>query len=174
MEGIMYLKGPENFDTDVSDAVKGDKDAFARLIHNNKVSMYRIAKNILKNEYDIEDAIGNSLLKAYENISRLRKNDSFKPWLLRILINECYLLIKKSRRESVSLELDTACEDRYRNFELIEAVKSLEEGQRIVTILFYYEDMSIKEIAKTLCVPEGTVKSRLGRAKERLKNLIVY
>jgi RNA polymerase sigma-70 factor (ECF subfamily) len=74
----------------------------------------------------------------------------------------------------VSLELDTACEDRYRNFELIEAVKSLEEGQRIVTILFYYEDMSIKEIAKTLSVPEGTVKSRLGRAKERLKNLIVY
>ena len=170
----MYIKSPKILDTDVSDAVKGDKDAFARLIHNNKVSMYRIAKNILKNEYDIEDAIGNSLLKAYENINKLRKNESFKPWLLRILINECYSLIKKSKRESASLEPDTAYEDNYRNFELIKAVKSLEQGQRVVTILFYYEDMSIKEIAKTLCLPEGTVKSRLSRAKERLKSLINY
>ena len=164
-------------DIDVSNAKKGDGDAFVRLIQNNKLSMYRIAKCILKNEQDVEDALSNAILKAYTNISNLRRNETFKPWIYKILVNECYAIIRKKKREIAFEEfenIENTYEDNYKDFELAKAVNSLEENQRIVTVLFYYEDMSLKEISKTLDLPEGTVKSRLSRAKERLKSLISY
>lgn len=82
---------------------------------------------------------------------------------------------KKKKREIVFDEsniIKDTYEDNYKDFELARAINLLEENQQIVTILFYYEDMSIKDISRTLDWPEGTVKSRLSRAKERLKSLI--
>lgn len=57
--------------------------------------MYRIAKSILKNEHDVEDAISSTILKAYTNIIKLRKSDTFKQWIYKILVNECYATIRK-------------------------------------------------------------------------------
>ncbi|MGK0467219.1 RNA polymerase sigma factor [Clostridium sp.] len=157
-------------------AKKGDNEAFGALIHINKLSMYRISKSILKNEHDVEDAIGETILKAYKNISHLKNNDIFKSWLFKILVNECYSAIKKKKREILTTEFDNCdntYEDNYKDFKLMNAINSLEENKRIATILFYYEDMSISMISKTLGIPEGTVKSRLSRAKENLKVLVV-
>lgn len=95
MEGIMLLHNNSVEDTDVANAIKGDGNAFSRLIHNNKRSMYRIAKSILKNEHDVEDAISSTILKAYTNIIKLRKSDTFKQWIYKILVNECYATIRK-------------------------------------------------------------------------------
>lgn len=173
----MQLRNHSMADTDVAYAKKGDGDAFGRLIHNSKLSMYRIAKSILKNEHDIEDALSDTILKAYTNITNLRRNETFKPWVYKILINECYAMIRKRKKEIAFDEfenIEDTYEDNYTDFELARAVNSLDENQRIVTILFYYEDMSLKEISKILGLPEGTVKSRLSRAKERLKDLISY
>ncbi|MDP4179571.1 MAG: sigma-70 family RNA polymerase sigma factor [Bacillota bacterium] len=177
MEGIIRLQNNNVEDIDVSNAIKGNGDAFCRLINNNKLSMYRIAKSILKNEYDVEDAISDTILKAYTNIVKLRRSSTFKQWVFKILINECYSTLKKKKRETVSDVFDNmkdTYEDNYKDFELARAIDSLEENQRIVTVLYYYEDMSLKDISRTLDWPEGTVKSRLSRAKERLRSLINY
>lgn len=65
-------------ETDVSLAKKGDHEAFIALIHTEKVKMYRIAKAMLRNETNIEDAIQTTILKAYENIKKLKKKNFFK------------------------------------------------------------------------------------------------
>lgn len=171
----MVIVNTSSVDMDVYDAKNGDKEAISRLIHENKLSMYRIARSILKKPHDVEDAIGDTILIAFEKIGSLRKNASFKMWLLKILINQCNGMFRKKNKEFLVNELEFSAgiyDDTYENFELMQAINSLEENQRITTILFYYEDMSLKDIANILGIPEGTVKSRLNRAKEKLKKLI--
>jgi RNA polymerase sigma-70 factor, ECF subfamily len=120
------------FDIEVELAKKGDKDAFKRLIDKYEFSLYIVARGFLKQKVDIEDALQETIIKSYKGIVNLRKNEFFKTWIIRIMINEC-----------------------------------------IVTLLFYYEDLPQKEIAQVLNIPSGTVRSRLFRAKERLRALLV-
>ncbi len=68
-------------------AKKGDHEAFIALIHTEKAKMYRIAKAMLRDETNIEDAIQTTILKAYENIKKLKKEEFFQTWFIRILIN---------------------------------------------------------------------------------------
>lgn len=155
----------------VAKAKNGDKEAFIELINENRLNIYRVAKGILKNEYDIEDAIQNTVIKAFEKISTLKNDDFFRTWIIRILINECNDILRKNKRV-VSLEDSIEKEkydDKYENMDLINAVKSLNEDLRNITVLYYFEDMSTVEIAKTLEIPEGTVRSRLSRAREKLR-----
>ena len=157
--------------SNVAKAKNGDKEAFIELINENRLNIYRVAKGILKNEYDIEDAIQNTVIKAFEKISTLKNDDFFRTWIIRILINECNDILRKNKRV-VSLEDSIEKEkydDKYKNMDLINAVKSLNEDLRNITALYYFEDMSTVEIAKTLEIPEGTVRSRLSRAREKLR-----
>lgn len=93
MQLVSIIKGT-NSEIDVGLAKKGEKQAFARLIEDNKVSMYRVALGILGAKQDVEDAIQNSIIKAYEGIIYLKRNEYFKTWLIRILINECNRILK--------------------------------------------------------------------------------
>ncbi len=159
----------------VSIAKKGDKEAFISLIQQNKINVYRVAKAMLHNESDIEDVIQITILKAFENIKKLKKNRYFKTWLIRILINECNSILK-ARKKIISIdtlyENNAICEDTYLNIDLHSAVYSMKEEFRVVTVLFYYEDLSTKEIAKLLKIPEGTVRSRLSKARRLLQKLL--
>lgn len=157
--------------SNVAKAKNGDKEAFIELINENRLNIYRVAKGILKNEYDIEDAIQNTVIKAFEKISTLKNDNFFRTWIIRILINECNDILKKNKRV-VSLEGNIEKEkydDKYENMDLTNAVSSLNEDLRNITVLYYFEDMSTVEIAKFLGIPEGTVRSRLSRAREKLR-----
>ncbi|MFS0559342.1 sigma-70 family RNA polymerase sigma factor [Terribacillus sp. 179-K 1B1 HS] len=153
-------------------AINGDKEAFSSLIQENKRNLYRVAKGILHHEADVEDAIQMTILRAYENIGKLRVADYFRTWLIRILINECKSMLKKKNRtvylENMNQEA-VSYTDTYENLELQEALYSLKDKLRIVTVLFYYEDLSTKEIARLLSIPDGTVRSRLSKARELLQ-----
>lgn len=158
----------------VSKAKKGDKEAFLGLIDENRLNIYRVARGILGNEQDIEDALQNTLIKALRNIDTLKNNDYFRTWIIRILINECKDILRRNKKITFieSLGEEEKYHDKYENMDLTRAVNSLSEELRITTVLFYFEDMSIKEIAQFLCVPEGTVTSRLTRARGKLKEII--
>lgn len=165
----------KSIDSDISLAKRGDKEAYVRLMRENKASMYRVAKSILIIEEDVEDAVSEAVLKGYTGINKLRKDDYFKTWIIRILINECNLIYKKRKKE-VFLEkahIETLTEEENKkDFDLYEAVNLLDEDLRITTLLFYFEDMKYKDIAEILKIREGTVKSRLSRAKEKLYKLL--
>lgn len=160
---------------DVKRAKRGDKDAFCNLIRINKISMYRVAKSILSKEEDVEDAVSEAILKAYKNIKSLKDESFFKTWLIRIVINESNTLYKKRSRE-ISVEnehfVNLQVNDKYKDVTLYNAINALDDDLRTTTILFYFEDMKYKDIAKLLNIKEGTVKSRLSRAKEKLYHML--
>lgn len=181
MKGANILKASidnENRDElilEVKRAKRGDKNAFCKLIKLNKFAIYRVAKSILNKEEDIEDAVSEAILKAYKNINKLKDETFFKTWLIRIVINESNTLYKKRNRE-IAVDKDSfiniEVNDKYKDLTLYNAINSLEEDLRVTTILFYFEDMKYKDIAKVLNIKEGTVKSRLSRAKEKLYNIL--
>ena len=78
---------------------------FCSRVESLEKSMYLLAVSTLKNDYDAEDAMQSAILKAYENLDQLRAADKFKPWLFRILINECYRLLKKKHSKRTSTRI---------------------------------------------------------------------
>lgn len=172
MELISFLNYKKK--SNIIKAKNGDNEAFLELINENKLNIYRVARGILRNEHDIEDAIQNTIIKAYEKINTLKKNEFFRTWLVRILINECNEIIRKNKR-IVSINESNHEEkynDYYENIDLTNAINSLSEELRVTTVLFYFEDMSIKDIALILNIPNGTVRSRLSRARKILREII--
>lgn len=140
-----------------------------------KNSMYALAIGILKNEADAEDAIQNALLSAYEHMDDLRLFDKVKPWILKILTRECYR-ISGCRRNYVDIDELTAAAAPGADIEtknsVWKAVSELETKYREVIILFYYEDLSTREIAKILDISEENVRKRLSRARAILRTLL--
>ncbi|MUT68006.1 sigma-70 family RNA polymerase sigma factor [Paenibacillus sp. NEAU-GSW1] len=161
---------------DVIKAQGGSHDAFVRLIKACEPSMYRLSKSYVKTDADCADAIQETILKAFKALRTLREPQYFKSWLLRILINECNRLRKQRMQVIPIAELSEQGSYTHERSEqeqwLGEAVQSLEEELRVIVVLFYMEDMPLKEIAELIEVPEGTVKSRLYRAREKLSRYI--
>ena len=153
--------------------VKLTKEQLGMLILGSERQLYSTAKTMLMNDYDCEDAIQETIVKAFSKIETL-KNDKFaKTWLIRILINECYTIVRKSSK-LVSLErmnkmAEIEAESSTDYSDLYKAVRLLKEELRLPVILYYIEDFSIKEIAQILEITEGAVQKRLARARKKLK-----
>ncbi|WP_159888088.1 sigma-70 family RNA polymerase sigma factor [Paenibacillus puerhi] len=155
---------------DVKLARQGDREAFTRLIHRLENGLYGVARSMVTRDEDCADAIQETILKAYRGISALKEPAYFKTWLFRILINECNLILRKRKRtiptESLPGKLDApGASHAYDRIDLRAVVDRLEETLRVVVTLHYFEDMPLKQIAQVLDTPEGTVKSRLHRAR---------
>ena len=149
------------------------KEEFERLVIENQLSMYRLAMSILKNSNDAEDAVSETVLTAYEHLSSLKKNDSFKAWMMTILVNVSKKMLLKKKR--VVLYDDLGLFEKSTDegsCEMWEAVLTLNAKYAKVVILYYYEGFSTREIARILHIPEGTVKSRLSRARSKLQQII--
>ena len=153
-------------------AKDGDKEVFESLINEQLTALYRVAKGILRLEEDIEDAIQNTILTAFNKIKYLREDKYFKTWLIRILINECNKIYNYNKRVVMEVVEDTYTVDISSNVDLYDAMSKLSEEIRVTTILYYFEDMSYKEISKVLEVSEGTIKSRLFRGREKLYEIL--
>lgn len=160
----------------VRKAKSGEKDAFSELIRENKLSLYKIARGMLKRECDIEDATQNTIMKALESINSLKNNNYFKTWLIRILINECNIILRNNKRENLVNVSEGFSglrhDDKYENLDITNAVNMLEIDLREVVVLYYFEDFKQKDIAEILGIKEGTVRTRLLRAKKKLKEAL--
>ena len=147
------------------------KDAFIREVRDAEAMLYHISKSILKNDSDCGDAVQETILKAYEKLSTLKKEKYFRTWITRILINECKGILRKRKNvipyEEYMDNMKMTEEDRYSH--LYMAIMELPEDLRVLVTLYYLEGFSLKEISEALDIPEGTIKSRLSRAREFLK-----
>ncbi|PZD97179.1 RNA polymerase [Paenibacillus sambharensis] len=161
---------------DVITAQRGDREAFVRLIKNVELSLYRVARSIVRRDEDSADAIQETILKAYSGIHALKEPAFFKTWIIRILINECNKILQKRKTVTKVNEhlLNPTCFSDYEKVDLREAVDRLDEKLRIVVVLYYYEDISLKQIAETLEISEGAIKARLHRARKILAGWLKY
>ncbi|MNW63393.1 RNA polymerase sigma factor SigV [compost metagenome] len=117
------------------------------------------------------DAIQETILNAYKSVHTLREPRYFKTWLFRILINECNTIL--SRRSLSTAYAEVPSEKRehsspYDEVDMREAVDRLEESKRIVVVLHYFEDLSLRQVADALNISESAVKMRLTRARQEL------
>ena len=162
-----------NMEKLVQKAKQHDKTAFTVLIEQNTKSMYKVAKAILKNDEDVADALQDTILTCWEMIGTLEKNEFFKTWLIRILINKCNVIY----RQKVSWVSEeqfpeySVSENQYTYVEWCQLLECLEEKYRIVIVLYYVEGFKVREIARILKVSESTVKGRLVTAREKVEKL---
>lgn len=157
-------------------AKQGDTNAIEKILLENMQAMYRVAYGILKTEEEIADAVSNTVVIVFEKIQTLRNEEFFKTWLTRILINECYKICKQNKKivylENYNQET-LIYNDTYTDFDAKNLIKKLDKDLKEIVVLYYFEEFSVKEISKIVKIPEGTVKSRLSRARKELEKYLV-
>ena len=153
-------------------------ERFENLVRPLKAKLYKTGMAILNNDDDVCDAMQEALISAYNNLDSLKHEEYFTTWMIRIMINKCYDIIKANKKITyINQKMEQSeAEFYYDNYKedsvVAKALSCLPEELRLVTVLFYYDGFSIKEISDICNIPEGTVKSRLYRAKEKIYAMI--
>lgn len=161
----------------VAQAKNGDAHAFATLYENVYKDLYRFAYCTLKDAHLAEDVVSDSVLCAYENIHKLRKNESFRSWLFQITANECKKQFR-IQKKVVPIENKDFPERSEHNADpaghllLKQAFNILNEEERLAIGLSVYAGYSGREIARFLRKKEGTVRSMKSRALEKMKQFL--
>ena len=147
-------------------------DVFAKRLADMRESMYRVSCSQLKNSFDREDAVQETLMKAWNKRHRLRNEKYMQTWVTRILINECNNIHRKHKREAVVSDMHehTSAEgiSVEANAELYDALFNLSVKLRMPLILHYIEGYTAREVAKILNIPRGTVLWRMSKARKEL------
>lgn len=174
------LSGGKLMELLIKKAQNGDKEAFISIINEHLQMMYKVAKTRLSSEEDIGDAIQETILSAYKSICVLKNTSYFKTWLIKILINKCNDIISKNKKiiyvedyyESIEnedlLEAKVSIEE---NIVFNETLNSLDESYKTVIVLYYVSGFNTREISEILKEKEGTIKSRLSRGRQKLKEI---
>jgi RNA polymerase sigma-70 factor, ECF subfamily len=175
-------------------AQKGDLDAFNRLVLTYQEVAFNVAYRILSDEAASDDATQNAFLSAYRNLNSYR-GGSFRAWLLRIVTNACYdELRRRKRRPTTPLEpMDNDSEEEiespswladdgpgpeehFERRELDRAVQTCLEGLpdefRVVVVMIDIQGFDYEEVSQVIGKPLGTIKSRLARARLKVRNCL--
>jgi RNA polymerase sigma-70 factor (ECF subfamily) len=174
----------------IQEAKKGDVNAYNRLVLHYQQAAYNVAYRIMGEPQAAEDATQEAFISAYKALNRFR-GGSFKSWLMRITTNACYdELRRRKRRPQSSLDQLTqdnesfsflrspgvGPEEQQQILELMQAVehclRTLPDDQRITAVLRDVEGYDYKEIAEITRVSLGTVKSRMSRARTKLRECL--
>lgn len=173
---------------------EGDEDAFSAMYERYRQTAIRTAWLLCHNPADSEDIVQETFVQCYFHIQELKDESRFRPWMLKCLVRTGWKLMKKQKKEMPEEQMELHLErERYlestfsgktsgepleeaiaREFsgELTKAVRRLSEKHRLVIVLYYYDELSVHEIAKITGCLEGTVKSRLHFARRQLKKML--
>lgn len=153
-----------------------NQEEFAQVVVEATDSLYRVSFAILGNDTDCKDAISEAIVIAFTKLYTLRNADYAKTWLTRILIHECYRILKiRKRLLPAGDEMEHLMEGSKHSedyTDLYEALMALPKEQRTVIVLYYLEGYSVKEIARLTKTMQGTVMSRLARARKHLRDIL--
>lgn len=147
-------------------------EAFTKAINEMVQTLYRVSCSQLSIEADREDAVQETLRRAWEKRASLKNDHHLQTWVIRILINVCHDIQRERQRliptEKISEPVIHAPTD---TVDLRNCLFQLDERERIPIMLHYIEGYEVREIAAILRIPQGTVKSRLNRGRRQLKDI---
>jgi RNA polymerase sigma-70 factor, ECF subfamily len=152
--------------------------AFVRLADEHLDQAYRLARAILRDPAEAQDATHDAFVQAWRKWETLRDQTKFEPWFDRILVNTCRNRLRSTRRYAtdISSEVALATGDHTGHVEerdvIGAAIAELSPDHQVVVTLRYYRDLPVDEIAGRLGIPLGTVRSRLHYALKRLHDAI--
>lgn len=197
-QSITTLKKESSDEVLVSWAIKGSEVAFEYLMRRYNQRLFRIARSILKNDTDAEDAVQNSYIHAWHSLNSFQFHAQLSTWLVRIVVNESLGRLRKSAKAQIisldaipDIQLDTkALDDSYQLAidterqpehlamrtelrKIIETyIDTLPDSFRTVFVMRALEEMSVEEVALALDIPESTVRTRFFRARSLLREKI--
>jgi len=177
---------------DITALQKGDRLEFANLVEAYSGKIYRLAIKMLKNQQDAEDILQETFIKAYKALPRFEGRSSLATWLYRIATNEALMFLRRKQPDQISVEqpmdgneeqtplqiVDWCClpEGELMSTEardhLERSIQQLPETLRVVFLLRDIEGLSTREAAEVLEITETAVKTRLSRARLRLRELL--
>lgn len=170
----------------VSRATQGDQEAFSEIVDKYSTLMLRTATMIVGDRDIAEDVVQDALIQAWHHLPDLRKAGALRPWLMRIVVNQCISFKRRLARTTTFMrqalsEQETdliaqAADDHKgrmeRDWDLAQAIESLPMKQRVVVVLHYYNSMTLPEMAQTLNTSENTLKKRIQAALTNLRRLL--
>ena len=165
-------------------AKEGDVLAYTQLILNMKNDLYKIAKTRFINDDEVDDAIQETMIMSYKYLKKLKDPSKFKAWIIKILISNCNKIYNRKHKYKEITE-DYDLEGYYEMYkeesnditeientiDFYKLIQNLRYEERIIIILLYQERFTQKEISKILNTNENTIKTRLSRAKIKIKKL---
>jgi RNA polymerase sigma-70 factor, ECF subfamily len=164
----------------VERAQRGDHEAFDALAAAAVHRLYAVARRILRDPYAAEDAVQDTLVRAWRDLPALRERDRFEAWLHRLLVHACADQVRRARRRpievsDVSLHAPSPSDD-IANFverdEIEHAFLQLDVEHRAALVLVHYAGIPASEVARILDVPTGTVYSRLHYGARRMREVL--
>ncbi len=172
----------------------GDRNEFARLVETYSASIYRLALKMLEDTQDAEDVLQETFIKAYRHLDTFDGRSSLSTWLYRIATNEALMLLRRKKHVSISIDepglseeqeeaeplqiVDWCCmpEEELMSSEarshLDKAIEALPASLRVVFLLRDVEGLSTQETSEVLKLSETAIKTRLSRARLRLRELL--
>ena len=167
----------------IRQAVNGDAAAWESLMQQHQESVFRLAYLLLGDPDDAEDAAQEAFLRAWKYLKRFDATRPLRPWLLSITANLARnrkrsagryfaALMRAFRDEPATARIEEKSLQNMEAGELWHAVQNLNMAEQQIIYLRYFLDLSVNETAQALQVAEGTVKSRLSRALEKLRSII--
>ncbi|HXD08483.1 MAG TPA: sigma-70 family RNA polymerase sigma factor [Anaerolineales bacterium] len=172
----------------IQKAQKGNHDAFAVLVDEHQRYVYNLALRVVKDENEALDLTQETFVRAWTALPNFKGQSQFRTWLYRIVTNLCYNQLPNLRRSLNDLgddvmenlpETDSTFANPAYEFEsneirkhLQQAINQLDEHYRLLVTLRYQNELSYDEIAATLNLPLGTVKTGIFRAKAQLRNAL--
>ena len=176
----------------VISAIKGDQEAFKRLMDKYQKPLYYHVLKMVKNHEQVEDIVQESFMKAFSNLSSYNTNYAFSTWMYRITTNHTIDFLRKKKLQTTSINEPVRAKDGEMQMQIVggaetdrmiirkerkkivtDAIQNLPEKYREVIVMRHLEEMSYQEISEELDIPLGTVKAHIFRAREMLYKALI-
>lgn len=150
-------------------------DQFAQAVLRERDAMFRLARGVLRNDWDAQDSVSETIERAWAGLPQLRDWGRMRPWLLRICYRCCLQAQKHRAREQAldPVDVERLAGSSPEETPLWVYLELLPQKGRLVMLLRYQEGLPIDEIARVLGLPRGTVSARLSRATKQLREIIL-
>lgn len=157
---------------------KGNDEAFNLLVQTIRKRLFMVAMSRMQNEADAEDVVQETLVKIYNNINKLKDESKFDSWTMKILINECNRLYKSKDNNCSYEQIDAEYfvsdgnifNDVEDNLDFFEILNSQSKLDRTILSMYFSKDYTSKQISEILNIKENTIKSRIKRAADKIKD----
>lgn len=177
---------PTNDQLYIDKILQGDANAYAVLVDRYKGMVYTLALKMVKRNEEAEEIAQDTFIKAFKNLSKFKGDSKFSTWLYKIAYRTCLDSLKKQTEKYQTSTIDEITANKIKSTEGVldgierkeraaiikECMSNLPEDERTVLWLFYFEELSLKEIIEVTDLSESNVKVKLHRARKRLLTIV--
>lgn len=171
-----------NDDYYIKKILEGDSNSFGIIVERYQNMVFALALKMLKHREESEEVSQDTFIKVYKSLSKFNGESKFSTWIYRIAYNTCLDRIKKNSKFNNDVEINDvtaneifqtenvfdSLENKERSIIIKECIDKLPEEERVIIHLFYFEELSLKEIVEIVSMTEGNVKVKLFRARKKL------